>query len=84
MLLLPGDPLFYETLAHPPRVPLQHGTSFVCRVGSFILEPASGAELDEYLEGGEYDQRMEEWERAFPSPPPSEVLDLPESISFGE
>jgi hypothetical protein len=41
MLLLPGDPLFYETLAHPPRVPLTHGTNFVCRVGSYVLYQTS-------------------------------------------
>jgi hypothetical protein len=79
-LLLPGDPLFYETLARPPKMPVTHGTSFICRVGSYVLEPVGERELDDYLEGGEYDQRMDEWEETETSSLTSEVLYLPESM----
>lgn len=79
-LLLPGDPLFYETLARPPKMQIEHGTSFVCRVGSCVLEPVGEHDLDDYLEGGEYDQRMEEWEEVCPSSPVSDILYLPESM----
>lgn len=68
MLILPGDPLFAETLATPPP----HWRETVARDGStyaFIVEPGSGlarpatsTELVEYLEGGEYDERLSEIE----------------------
>jgi hypothetical protein len=34
--------------------------AFVARSGSGILEPVSLRELDDYLEGGEYAQRLQE------------------------
>lgn len=64
-LILPGDPEFDQTLACPPpnwrSVATQHGGefAFVARAGSGVLEPVSFRELDEYLEGGEYDERLE-------------------------
>ena len=79
-IILPSDPTFYETLAHPPKVPISHDTNFICRVGSYVLEPVGKHELDDYLEGGEYDQRMNEWEEVLPSTPLSTILYLPESM----
>lgn len=59
MLLLPGDPEFERTLGTvlPPAAP---GQVFIVRAGSSILEPATPDEVDEYLLGGEYDERLEE------------------------
>jgi hypothetical protein len=60
-LILPGNPLFWPTLANPPRADrIQNdGDCYIVRKGSFLLERASAQELDEYLEGGEYDEHME-------------------------
>lgn len=85
MLILPGHPDFYRILATPP--PARRGQSFVVRAGSMILEPASDLALNEYLEGGEYDQRLEEsgqtdlltWEES--DQLESDVLFLPASLS---
>lgn len=63
-LILPGNPLFDLTLASPPpnwgEVAARDGNSV-----SFVADPVSGifravteAELDEYLEGGEYEERL--------------------------
>lgn len=66
MLILPGDPEFNATLATPPpnwrqvAASLSGEYAFVARTGSGLLEPVSFRELDEYLEGGEYDERMDE------------------------
>lgn len=58
-LILPGDPEFYTTLGTitPPAAP-DH--VFIVRAGSLILEPASPAEVDDYLQSGEYEQRLAE------------------------
>lgn len=82
MLILPGHSLFYETLAHPPKGKISYGTNYVCRSGSFVLEPVNESDLEEYLEGGEYTERMNEWEKLSPSLPPSDILFLPNSIQF--
>lgn len=66
ILILPGDPEFEATLATPPpnwgAIAAQHSGefAFVARSGSGILEPVSTRELDDYLEGGEYAQRLQE------------------------
>ena len=59
MILLPGDPEYELTLGTvlPPAAP---GQVFIVRAGSLILEPATPDEVDEYLMGGEYDERMGE------------------------
>lgn len=58
-LILPGDPEFYMTLGTvTPPAPVD--SVFIVRSGSLILEPATPEEVDEYLAGGEYEQRMEE------------------------
>lgn len=63
-LILPGDPEFDLTLATPPPHWQQEAArlggefAFIVRADSGLLEPCSFAELDEYLEGGEYDERL--------------------------
>lgn len=58
-LILPGDPEFHLTLGTvtPPAAPDQ---VFIVRSGSLIMEPATPEEVDEYLQSGEYDQRLVE------------------------
>ncbi|MGG6296303.1 hypothetical protein ACQ4M4_18085 [Leptolyngbya sp. AN02str] len=70
-IFLPGDAGFYETLAITPPDPLcEH--NFVVRSGSLVAEPVSDDELEEYLLGGEYDEKLmqnEEMERSLnPTP----------------
>ncbi|MBD2090378.1 hypothetical protein H6F67_10980 [Microcoleus sp. FACHB-1515] len=65
MLLLPGNPEFNRVLATPPPNWRQFAQStpdfaFVARSGSGLLEPVSMVDLDNYLEGGEYEERLEE------------------------
>lgn len=67
MLILPGNPEFDETLASylPPgwwQVADQYGANvaFVAQLGSGILQPVTPSQLAEYLEGGEYDERLTE------------------------
>jgi hypothetical protein len=67
MIILPGTPEFDLTLGRnlPPNwghVAAQNGglCHFVARAGSGILEPVSESELEEYLEGGEYEERLDE------------------------
>lgn len=64
MLILPGDPLFADTLACPPpnwqAIAASNSGRFaiVARAGSGILEAVPQQEVDEYLEGGEYAERL--------------------------
>lgn len=58
-LILPGDPEFDWTLGTlPPPAPAE--SVFVVRAGGSLLEPLSPNEVQAYLVGGEYDQRMAE------------------------
>ncbi|OLP18085.1 hypothetical protein BST81_13755 [Leptolyngbya sp. 'hensonii'] len=65
-LILPGHPLFDLTLASPPpnwgEVAARDGNTYalVAEPGSGIMRPATQAELEDYLYGGEYDERMDE------------------------
>ncbi len=61
-LILPGDPEFDFTLATmpPPGTIAGGDIAFIARAGSGILHPATQVEVREYLEGGEYDQRLAE------------------------
>ncbi|GAX43444.1 hypothetical protein NIES4075_44570 [Tolypothrix sp. NIES-4075] len=65
-IILPGHPFFdqylYGTLPPGWRNYAFHNPdfAFVARAGSGLLEAVSEDELDEYLEGGEYDDRLEE------------------------
>lgn len=67
MLILPGDPLFDFTLSTAKRpdwgqAAAADGDSyaFIAEPGSGLMRPATMGELREYLEGGEYDERLEE------------------------
>lgn len=71
LLILPGDPLYDLTLGGclPPgweTTAAASGGNFalVARAGSGILEAVPAWEVEEYLEGGEYEQRLEEIEEA--------------------
>ncbi|QMS87307.1 hypothetical protein HUN01_06810 [Nostoc edaphicum CCNP1411] len=65
-LILPGHPFFddylYCTLPPAWRNFAYHNPdfAFVARSGSGILEVVTQEEMEEYIEGGEYDQRLEE------------------------
>lgn len=67
LLILPGNPLYDLTLGLnlPPALA---GSFFVARAGSGLLEAVSEQEFNEYLYGGEYDERLtetgegEEWD----------------------
>lgn len=65
-IILPGHPFFDDYLYHilPPgwRDFAYHNPefAFVGRTGSGLLEAVSQQELEEYIEGGEYDKRLEE------------------------
>jgi hypothetical protein len=64
-LILPGDPLFDETLGAslPPgweETAAQHGEqcAYVADHETGILRPASWDEMIDYMEGGEYEARL--------------------------
>lgn len=63
--MLPGDPGFNEILATPPPSWRQVASNlsgefaFIVRANTGLLEPVSYDDLDEYIEGGEYDERLE-------------------------
>lgn len=65
-LILPGHPFFNDYLhgSLPPgwqNYAERHPDfAFVARSGSGVLEAVNSYELEEYLEGGEYDQWLEE------------------------
>lgn len=61
-LILPGDPDYYHTLATmpPPGVASGGETAFIFRAGSSVMVPATRQEVDDYLYGGEYDDRLVE------------------------
>ena len=65
MLILPGHPLFDLTLA-TPRPDWQETASvdekyaFVAEPGSGLMRPVTQRELEDYLYGGEYDERLQE------------------------
>lgn len=65
-VILPGHPCHDVTLAQnlPPGWADKAANScgagaFVFKLGSGLMVPASKAELTEYLDGGEYDERLE-------------------------
>jgi hypothetical protein len=63
MLILPGSPLFDLTLATPPpnwrEAAARDGDTFAFVVGlDGIARPVTAIELEDYLEGGEYDERL--------------------------
>ncbi|MEH2434973.1 MAG: hypothetical protein V7K25_12090 [Nostoc sp.] len=67
LIILPGDPEFDWTLqtSIPPhwrQVAQQdpNGFAFCARAESGVLEPMTDKDLEEYLYGGEYDERLEQ------------------------
>lgn len=67
VLILPGNPEFDYCLGTilPPnwqQSPSNEssGCAFVARAGSGILQPVTEQELDDYLYGGEYEERLQE------------------------
>lgn len=69
LLILPGHPLFTRTAAAaiPPdwrakAESMGQFPNFVVDPDTGLFRPATAAELDDYLESGEYDRRMEQVE----------------------
>lgn len=63
LLCLPGDPGFNETLLTPrpdwKQVAERDGDTYALVVGQDgLARPVTSSELQEYLEGGEYEQRL--------------------------
>lgn len=58
LLILPGDPLFDFTLATMPPPGSQGCQFLIADSASGILRPANQSDWIEYMEGGEYDERM--------------------------
>jgi len=75
-LILPGDPEFHLTLGTVKPPVEDQSANFVFRAGSLVMEAVTNdRDLDEYLEGGEYDEVMgDELE--------SDILWLPCSMSI--
>lgn len=86
MLLLPGDPTFYQWMALPP--PDRHHAYVVRPGGSGLMESVTADQLDDYLLSGEYDERLEEIvDSDEPTAieidqPRSNILYLPTAVSF--
>lgn len=65
-IILPGDPVFDYTLANalPPSWHSQTHDNDCCALvmdaTTNLLRPATNSELEDYLEGGEYEQVSEE------------------------
>lgn len=66
MLILPGNPLFNETLACIPpnwrekQSQCVGNVSFVAEPNSGLLRPVTPQELKDYVYGGEYEERLTE------------------------
>lgn len=63
LLCLPGDPGFEETLLTPrpdwQQVAARDGDTYAYVVGEDgLARPVTSSELEEYLEGGEYLERL--------------------------
>ena len=62
LIVTPDDQEFWDTLAtaRPPgwrgEVTSDFTGHFACRVGSWLLEPLEGRELEEFIEGGEMEE----------------------------
>lgn len=63
-IILPGDPDFYIPLTPPPNWrEVAHkgdGIAFVAEAGSGLFRAVNLIELDDYIYGGEYDDRLSE------------------------
>ena len=73
MIILPGNPLYLNTINKPaPGDYLRSdGDAYVIRKDSLLMELVNENELNDYLEGGEYEDRLEIIEQ-------TSVLYLPE------
>ena len=73
MLILPGNPLYLTTINRPAPGDYLRSDSdaYVIRKNSLLMELVNENELDDYLEGGEYEDRLEVIEQA-------SILYLPE------
>ena len=60
MLILPGNPLYLNTITEPAPGDFLTSDSdaYVIRKDSLLFEKVNEKELDDYLEGGEYDDRL--------------------------
>jgi hypothetical protein len=63
LIMLPGDPGFNETLLTPrpdwQDVASRDGDTYAFVVGEDgLARPVTSPELEEYMEGGEYDERL--------------------------
>ncbi|AFY80165.1 hypothetical protein [Oscillatoria acuminata] len=67
LILTPDDPGFEEWLGIPPPISSEKRgeTVFVAESGTGLLRAASWKETDEYLYGGEYNDRLVEIEDAY-------------------
>lgn len=75
LIMLPSDQGFQEMLSVPP--PNKGQTDFVVRVQGHLMEAVNISELREYLEGGEYEERMEELDEG-------SLLYLPDEIEWDD
>lgn len=78
LLLLPGEPGFNEILALPPPSN-NRNVSYVVRSGGTLIESVDDAELEEYFDSGEYDERLEQIDIEEAE---SDILYLPSSVSI--
>jgi len=65
LLILPGDPEFDEVLGQTltpgwKDYAARNNEVYFVADEAGLLRPVNARELDEYLEGGEYDQRLEQ------------------------
>jgi hypothetical protein len=66
VILLPGDPGWDWTLAQPPPDWQQaaakdpDGFAFIVEPGSGLMRVADADDLEEYICGGEYEERLDE------------------------
>jgi hypothetical protein len=66
LIMTPEEPFFWEILQTTPppgwkqQVDSDHSGIFVCDAVTGIMRPATHDELDEYVEGGEYDEVLGE------------------------
>lgn len=75
VIMLPDNPMFGRILATPPPEP-DRAKCFVVPKGEQVMRAVDDRELDDYLEGGEYDEHWAECETL-----DSDILYLPVSIN---
>lgn len=73
-LILPGNPLFHYTLGTTLPPVEDRNCNYVFHKDSMVMEAVNDRQLDDYLEGGEYDE--------IEADAGSDILYLPYSIDF--